>query len=294
MSNSAFSRLIEACKYATWAGTPNVLSARQVHWPRIDDITKATRKEAATLESSPLNVATAQTAAFPAMAQVPVRHVIHQRRSAQSFDPDHEPWMTADQFYSFIFSVKSQFPSLPWKPCVHLAIMVHRVHGIEPGLYILCRNQEHLTKLRSEVDKEYQWVKPTSCPAELEFHRLVVADAQKLAATISCHQEIASDGSFALGMIAHFEDEIMNRGPWFYKRLFWETGMIGQRLYLQAEACGFRGTGIGCYFDDLFHAVLGLETFKFQSLYHFTVGYPEVDDRLATLPPYQHLQQRQQ
>ena len=61
---------------------------------------------------------------------------------------------------------------------------------------------------------------------------------------------------------------------------------MGQVLYLEAEAEGARGTGIGCYFDDPVHEVLGLEGREFQSLYHFTIGIPVEDTRLTTLPPY--------
>jgi hypothetical protein len=32
--------------------------------------------------------------------------------------------------------------------------------------------------------------------------------------------------------------------------LFWETGVLGQLLYLEAHAVGISATGIGCYFDD--------------------------------------------
>jgi len=64
---------------------------------------------------------------------------------------------------------------------------------------------------------------------------------------------------------------------------------LGQALYLEAEAAGVRGTGIGCFFDDAVHDILGLSGDQFQSLYHFTVGGPVDDDRLATLPPYSHL-----
>jgi hypothetical protein len=62
--------------------------------------------------------------------------------------------------------------------------------------------------------------------------------------------------------------------------------MIGQVLYLEAGAAGVRGTGIGCFFDDPVHDLLGLETGQFQSLYHFTVGHPVEDTRLTTLPAY--------
>ena len=63
-------------------------------------------------------------------------------------------------------------------------------------------------------------------------------------------------------------------------------------LYLEAEAAGVRGTGIGCYFDDAVHKLLGLDGDRFQSLYHFTVGSPVEDPRLMTLPAYFHLVDR--
>jgi hypothetical protein len=75
-----------------------------------------------------------------------------------------------------------------------------------------------------------------------------------------------------------------------YRRLFWECGLIGQCLYLEAEAAGVRGTGIGCFFDDPVHELVGLTGNRWQSLYHFTIGGPVVDDRLQTLPPYGHLE----
>ncbi len=62
-------------------------------------------------------------------------------------------------------------------------------------------------------------------------------------------------------------------------------------MYFETEAVGLRATGIGCYFDDLMHALLGLEPDDdtWQSLYHFTVGGAVDDDRLQTLPAHAHL-----
>jgi hypothetical protein len=71
--------------------------------------------------------------------------------------------------------------------------------------------------------------------------------------------------------------------------LFWECGLLGQILYLEAEAAGVRGTGIGCFFDDEAHRILGLKNERWQSLYHFTVGEPLEDKRLQTFAAYEHL-----
>jgi hypothetical protein len=107
-----------------------------------------------------------------------------------------------------------------------------------------------------------------------------------MASALSCHQDIAGDSAFSLGMIAEFASRLHRNGPWFYRRLFWETGVIGQVLYLEAEATGVRATGIGCFFDDAVHEVLGINDVSFQSLYHFTTGGHVEDPRLTTLPPY--------
>ena len=53
------------------------------------------------------------------------------------------------------------------------------------------------------------------------------------------------------------EASLRERGEWFYRRLFWECGLIGQVLYLEAEAAGARATGIGCFYDDPVHELLG-------------------------------------
>ena len=103
---------------------------------------------------------------------------------------------------------------------------------------------------------------------------------------MSCFHEITSDGYFSIGMIAEYEAPLRRYGPWFYPRLFWEAGVIGQVLYLEAEAAGIRSTGIGCYFDDPMRDVLGVRDYAYQDLYHFTIGGSVDDTRLKILPSY--------
>ena len=111
-------------------------------------------------------------------------------------------------------------------------------------------------------------------------------DVRRAASQLSCGQDIAADGAFSVGMLARFDHALRLHGPGFYPWLFRETGMIGQMLYLEAEAAGLRGTGIGCFFDDEVHGSLGIEDHAWQSLYHFTVGGPVEDARLQTEDPY--------
>jgi hypothetical protein len=175
---------------------------------------------------------------------------------------------------------------LPWEPAIHLALLVHRVDGLAPGIYLLARDPAMAGSLRQSMRQQFAWTSPPGCPEDLPLFLLEEGDARRMAVQVSCGQEIAGDSAFSLGMIAEFEPSLRQHGPWFYRRLFWETGVIGQVLYLEAEAAGVRATGIGCFFDDPVHRVLGFNDTTFQSLYHFTIGGPVEDPRLTTLPPY--------
>jgi len=130
---------------------------------------------------------------------------------------------------------------------------------------------------------------PEGCPEHLPLFKLIGGDFRQQAQVVSCRQKIAGAGAFSLGMIAEFRESLRILGPWWYRRLFWEAGVLGQVLYLEAEAAGVRGTGIGCYFDDAFHDILGLRDNQLQSLYHFTIGGAIEDTRLMTHLPYAHL-----
>ncbi len=118
---------------------------------------------------------------------------------------------------------------------------------------------------------------------------LVAGDARRYAKLTSCHQDIAADGAFAVAMLADFEATLRSSGPAAYLRLHWEAGLIGQVLYLEAEAAGIRATGIGCFFDDATHELLGLTDRAWQTVYHFTSGGPVEDARLQELAAYHHL-----
>jgi hypothetical protein len=142
--------------------------------------------------------------------------------------------------------------------------------------------------MQQAMRDEFQWGRPDDCPVHLPLYHLISANTGNAAATVSCHQAIATDSAFSLGMLAEY-DRALAGGTWGYRYLHWEAGILGQVLYLEAEAAGLRGTGIGCFFDDTFHDMLGLVDTTFQDVYHFTVGGPVVDHRLTTLTPYGHL-----
>jgi hypothetical protein len=211
--------------------------------------------------------------------------IIHRRRSLLACDGRTS--IPAERFYLMLERVMpTPWDAIPWRPAIHFGLFVHRVEGIEPGLYALARDPAKVEKLKASMHEHFAWLSSPGCPEGLPLYLLEGGNARLLATQVSCRQDIAGDGAFSLGMIAEYEAQLVEHGPSFYRRLYWEAGAIGQVLYLEAEAAGVRATGIGCFFDDPVHDVFGFRDLAFQSLYHFTVGGPVDDPRLTTLPPY--------
>lgn len=276
--------LLEAAQSGTWVGKADSLRAYHMYkWPIIDEVSIAASKP----QTEEPEWQAAHQQLIESSCTKTATQIIRQRRSAQQFDGKMPPMPQLD-FYRMLAAVlptTAAFELWRWPPKIHLFIFVHRVEGLAPGVYALPRDHDALAKLQAATLADFDWQKVSET---LPLYHLLSGDCRQIAKTLSCHQPIASDSAFSLGMVAEF-GETIQAAPWLYRRLFWECGLIGQSLYLEAEAAGFRGTGIGCYFDDSVHEILGIKDDKFQSLYHFTVGKPLEDSRLETLPAYGHL-----
>lgn len=275
-------------KGSAWRGTPNRLSPAHRHWPVIDEVVAATENPGL---SYPARLSRPLKIGLPAR-ELPAWRLIRQRRSAVAMDGLTQ--IDGDAFFRILARAVPQgapvpFEALPWEPCIALVLFVHRVSGVPPGLYLLARHPSHEESLRSALDRKFLWRRPESCPEELHLYLLREGDMRRAARTLSCHQDIASDGVLAAAMLAAFDEALERHGPAMYPRMHWEAGMIGQVLYLEAEAAGVRGTGIGCYFDDACHELLGITGQAWQSLYHFTIGGAVEDPRLETAGAYSHL-----
>ncbi len=266
-----------------WQGCANQLSPSHVDWG-IEEVAAAVRQSAGS-ERYP-QPRSQPTSPSPDIRPLARGRMIRQRRSAVAMDA--KTYISRDRFFAILQRTLATaghplFSALPWRPHIHLAIFVHRVDDLPSGLYLLVRDGSQTAALQAALTSTNSWQRPRGCPPSLELYCLVKADAREVARQISCGQDIASDGCFSLAMIAEFQSPLARVGPAFYSRLFWEAGVIGQLLYLEAEAAGIRSTGIGCYFDDAMHQVLGINDSQYQDLYHFTVGGPVEDSRLVTL-----------
>src|ERR1041385_3798564 len=294
--------LVKEISNATWYGKANRLSQDHgVHWDIIDEAATASWKSKTDKLIISLGPSTKHIPPhpFPPIPQKPLAgQIIRQRRSAVSFDGTTS--LSAATFFHMMQLVvpRSDLPQcdrpMPWdvwpyEPAIHLLLFVHRVDGLTPGLYFLVRDPQRLSFIQQSMNPELTWTPAPGCPEDLPLYWLLEGDARRAEIQVSCHQHIAGGSAFSLGMLAEFEGCLRKGGAWWYPRLFWESGLLGQVLSLEAEAAGVRATGIGCFFDDPVHEIVGIKEYSLQSLYHFTVGGPVEDRRLMTLPAYHHL-----
>lgn len=271
---------------AVWFGRTNRLSKEHVPWPVIDEVADATAmpKDARFCKPSTND----RTSTAHGVRNGDARAVILQRRSCLGLD-GHSTISQTVFFRMLLRTLPGPHPpwdGLTWQPCIHFVLFVHRVAGLRPGVYAFVRDYTKLDVLKRAMRSDFVWQTPAGVDTDCPLHLLRETDCRDDARTLSCHQDIASDGFFSLGMLADFAEPIRRQGAHFYRNLFWEAGLVGQVLYLEAEAAGARSTGIGCFFDDAVHDVVGLTDNQFQSLYHFTVGMPVEDHRLRSWPPY--------
>ena len=268
-----------AVRAGVWTGRASQLSEDHVQWTFIDEVAAATRDSGRAI--APAHPAHPAHPAYPAYPAP----LLLQRRSAVALDGRSS--IDANRFFAMLSRVMpsdaAPWDALWWDARIHLVLFVHRVDDVEPGLYLLPRHPAAAGRLKAAMGREFLW-EPTH--PVLPLVRLVRGDCRRLAGRVSCDQEIAADGFFSLGMLADFDASLEELGPSFYRHLFWESGVVGQVLYLEAESAGARGTGIGCFYDDPVHDVLGFTDHAFQSLYHFTIGIPIEDARLTTAPGY--------
>lgn len=272
---------------SVWHGVASTIDAHPIYrWTLIEEVAAATRLKAnSAIPAAILSATKPKTLANHNAATA--AGVILGRRSAQRFDARHV--MPAQDFFDMLDALLPRALA-PWnaltgKPRINLLLFVHRVEGIDPGLYLLLREASLTPQLDTCLDNRFLRKPVAGAPENLNLQLLTPAPAAELyrvARSLHCHQDIAANACFALGMLAEYGNVIAD-DPAAYRDLHREAGLIGQVLYLQAESHGLRGTGIGCFFDDPVHQLLGLADETFQTVYHFTVGLPLDDPRIETI-----------
>lgn len=268
-------------------GRANELSPNHENWPVLAEVEEATRDQG--LPHGELDLVRQGSSWDSDASSMSARVLVRQRRSAVDFDGD--TGMSRDQFYRLLTTlVPAHTPSLwtafPHRPRVHPLLYLHRIQGLEPGLALLIRNPDHENALRSDLTTMNNWQKLPGCPDNLLLYRLATGDAQAIGKLLHCHQDIGAQGALVTSMLAFFDDEMTRFGAAAWRYLHWEAGAIGQLLYLEAEAMGLSATGIGCFFDQGVHELLGIQDGRFRMVYGTAIGRAVQDPRLQTLPAY--------
>jgi SagB-type dehydrogenase family enzyme len=271
-----------------WQGAASIIDAHPIyHWPVIEEVAQASRQVASSTNSARnlpkcnINIASEKN-------HVSTASVILGRRSAQRFNASHV--MPAQDFIKMLEAILPK-DSAPWNalaspPRINILLFVHRVEGFKTGLYLLTRVPDLTEKLDAKLSRQFLRETLGNVPAHLKLQLLTPAptgDLNRISRSLHCHQDIAANACFALGMLAEYKDVITENSS-AYRDIHREAGLIGQVLYLQAELIGLRGTGIGCFFDDPIHELLGLTDETFQTIYHFTVGLALEDTRIENIP----------
>jgi SagB-type dehydrogenase family enzyme len=254
----------EPPKAVLYRGEANQLSEEKISYPRIEKIHAATKLLVAAKEVSDSS-SCADTLKLNESGGIELRpplstsngfgDVVRTRRSALDFRGGEE-FMSLPQLSTLLSDTgKPFFADFAVHRFVQLYLYVHRVNGLEPGVY-------------------RYW------PEHAQLEAIKLGDQRLVAAALSLGQDLAGNSCVTFSMIGNFEKATQMYGDRGYRYVHFEAGAIGQRMYLAAEALGLRATGIGAFFDDEVHRYLSLTPEQGQVVYHFAVGYPVSDPRL--------------
>ncbi len=251
-------------------GVPNALSAEEVSYRLIAEMHQSTRlpDPAGPCPSLPPSgeVSGDEGIALPASPPVdpPLGPVARKRRSALDFDPHFS--IPIDRLGTLLAhatgDLRADFRGNLFRGAgvglVSLYLYAHRIAGLPQGVY------------------RYD-------PEGHRLHLRIPGAQERSAAYLSLEQELAGHAVAAFSMVADLERAAKAFGNRGYRYAHFEAGMIGQRLYLGAEALGFQSTGIGAFYDDEVHRHLGIEPKTGQVIYHFAIGRAVEDPRLVSI-----------
>ena len=196
-----------------WFGRANRLSRSHVEWPVIDEAIAVSERKVLMADKSVVPVL------WPPPAPPACAHssgqLIRQRRSAVDFDG--VTGITREKFLAILDTTLPRasappFDAWPFPPRLHLVLFVHRVTGLEPGMYLWLRAPADEETLRHAFRNIPDWEVLEDLAPTVPLRRLGRGNLRDFARTLSCQQDIAADGAFSLGMLARFEPVLRERG----------------------------------------------------------------------------------
>ena len=192
--------------------------------------------------------------------------IIHNRRSALGYLPEFiDKNILLDMLDKTLPRNLPPFNTNAHLNNIDIVLFVNRVNGLESGIYYYSRNN---------------LLKHNFTQIEDRLYLIEKGDFSEASKFINCTQDLGKFSSVSFSFVANFEKITKN---YHYKLTLEEAGMVGHILYLEAEAKGIRGCGIGCFFDDLINEEI-LNN-KLQAVYNFTIGVPLIDERIIKVNP---------
>lgn len=191
--------------------------------------------------------------------------IIQNRRSALNFKPEFiDKNILLDMLDKTLPRNLPPFNSNAFFNNIDILLFVNRVNGLESGIYYFSRN--NLLKHKFKKIEENLFL-------------IEKGNFEEVSRFINCYQDLGKLSSVSFSFMASFNKIKKN---FHYKLTLQEAGMIGHILYLEAEAKGIRGCGIGCFFDDLVNEIVENQL---QAVYNFTIGIPVIDERIIPVSP---------
>lgn len=256
-------------------GRPSRVSEKHRHWPGIPAIHAATAAPGAELASP--------APAGPSGGALPVwpREILRRRRSHSRFDTTATLPATALSRLLEPLAAEADF-LFPWRGELELALFVHRVDGLDPGLYRLDNRSDRPSRLAPALRPDFEAAPVATLGQGSRLLRLGRGDARAAATTLAGGQPAAGDSAFTVVILGRLA-AVAARGGFAYRALHWQAGELGHRLYLGAEAAGLGATGLSGFHDRRLAELLGLGEGDYQPLYLMAVGAKTGDQ--ATLEP---------
>jgi SagB-type dehydrogenase family enzyme len=176
--------------------------------------------------------------------QATVEETVRQRRSAALFRN------APVRLEELAFALDLAWGAGPQRPGSgpELFVVAHRVETLAPGLY------QHR-------------------PAERQLAELRSGDLRRAMTRACLWQEKAGAASVGFLMVGRLLEEAHRRGDRSYRDLLIESGEIGQRIYLAAEALGLAARNLSAFLDDDFNQLLGFDG-RQRAVLHLTMFGP--------------------
>jgi SagB-type dehydrogenase family enzyme len=170
-----------------------------------------------------------------------VEETIQKRRSASFF---RERAVRVEEL-AFAMEMAQDPRAFERSTGVDLFVAAHRVEGIRPGFYQYRPRERRIAQVR---------------PRDLR--------APMIRACL--RQEKAGKAAAALFMVGRIAEARAAWGSRSYRNLLIESGEIGQRIYLAAEAMGLAARNLSAFLDDDLNGLLGFDGRR-EAVLHLTV-----------------------